>query len=68
MRLGTRDYPRVRIGIGRPPKGSSIPDYVLGPIDADAGFDAAIETAADAGIVYQVRGGEGFFRSPAKRR
>ncbi|MFW9044622.1 aminoacyl-tRNA hydrolase [Corynebacterium striatum] len=47
-RLGTRDYPRVRIGIGRPPKGSSIPDYVLGPVDADAGFDAAIETAADA--------------------
>ena len=47
-RLGTRDYLRVRIGIARPPKGSSIPDYVLGPVDAGAGFDDAIATAAEA--------------------
>src|SRR5699024_4263135 len=32
--LGTRDYLRVRIGIARPPKGASIPDYVLAPVDA----------------------------------
>ncbi|MDN8596705.1 aminoacyl-tRNA hydrolase [Corynebacterium tuberculostearicum] len=47
-RLGTRNYLRVRIGIARPPKGSSIPDYVLGPVDAGAGFDDAIATAAEA--------------------
>lgn len=47
-RLGTREYPRIRIGIARPPKGTSIPDYVLGPVDSGTGFDAAIATAADA--------------------
>lgn len=48
QQLGTRDYLRVRIGISRPPKGSNIPDYVLGPVDSGAGFDAAISTAAEA--------------------
>lgn len=46
--LGTRDYLRVRIGIARPPKGASIPDYVLAPVDAGPGFDDAIALAADA--------------------
>lgn len=44
--LGTRDYLRVRIGIARPPKGSSIPDYVLAPVNAGPGFDQAIALAA----------------------
>ena len=46
--LGTRDYLRVRIGIARPPKGASIPDYVLAPVYAGPGFDDAIALAADA--------------------
>lgn len=46
--LGTREYVRVRIGIARPPKGSSIPDYVLGPVNAGAGFDEGISLAAQA--------------------
>ena len=46
--LGTRDYLRVRIGIARPPKGASIPDYVLAPVDAGPGFDDAIALAAGA--------------------
>ncbi|NWO17953.1 MAG: aminoacyl-tRNA hydrolase [Corynebacterium sp.] len=46
--LGTRDYVRVRIGIARPPKGSSIPDYVLGPVNAGAGFDDGIALAAQS--------------------
>ena len=46
--LGTRDYLRVRIGIARPPKGASIPDYVLAPVDAGPGFDDAIALAADS--------------------
>ena len=46
--LGTRDYVRVRIGIARPPKGSSIPDYVLGPVNAGTGFDDGIALAAQS--------------------
>ena len=55
-RLGTRDYLRVRIGIARPPKGASIPDYVLGPVDAGAGFDAAIATAAESARLIVTEG------------
>lgn len=44
--LGTRDYLRVRIGVGRPERGSSIPDYVLGPVNTGPGFDDAIALAA----------------------
>ena len=45
--LGTRDYIRVRIGIGRPPKGTPVPDWVLSPVD-DEGLDEQITTAAEA--------------------
>ena len=45
--LGTRDYIRVRIGIGRPPKGMPVPEWVLSPVD-DEGLDEQIATAADA--------------------
>lgn len=45
--LGTRDYIRVRIGIGRPPKGMPVPEWVLSPVD-DEGLDEEIATAADA--------------------
>lgn len=43
--LGTRDYLRVRIGIARPPKGMSVPDYVLAPVEEQ---QPGIEVAADA--------------------
>lgn len=43
--LGTRDYVRVRIGISRPPKGMSVPDYVLAPV---AEQQPGIDVAADA--------------------
>ncbi len=54
--LGTRDYPRVRIGISRPPKGTPVPDYVLGPVDPGAGIDEAIATAAQAVRLVVTRG------------
>ena len=41
-RLGTRDYLRVRVGIGRPSKGGSIPDWVLAPVDASAALDLSL--------------------------
>lgn len=54
--LGTRDYVRVRIGIARPPKGSNIPDYVLGPVDAGPEFDTSIATAAEAARLIVSKG------------
>lgn len=54
--LGTRDYLRVRIGISRPPKGMSVPDYVLGPVEASADLDAAIDTAARAARLLVTEG------------
>ncbi|MCT1453049.1 MULTISPECIES: aminoacyl-tRNA hydrolase [unclassified Corynebacterium] len=45
--LGTREFIRVRIGIGRPPKGMPVPEWVLSPVDHE-GLDEQIATAADA--------------------
>ena len=33
--IGTRDYVRVRIGIGRPPAGVAVPDWFLGLVSCD---------------------------------
>lgn len=54
--MGTRDYLRVRIGIGRPPKGGSIPDWVLAPVDASAELDSTIATAAEAARLIVAEG------------
>lgn len=43
--LGTRDYVRVRIGIGRPPKGTAVPDWVLSDISGDEDIATAAEAA-----------------------
>lgn len=44
--LGTRDYLRVRVGIGRPPAAISVADWVLSPFDVDVTDHIAL--AADA--------------------
>jgi PTH1 family peptidyl-tRNA hydrolase len=48
-RLGTRDYTRVRVGIGRPPGRMDPADYVLAPLRPQTLEDlqAAAEQAAD---------------------
>ena len=48
--LGSRDFARLRLGIGRPPEGVEVVDYVLTPFsDAErAALDQAFELAADA--------------------
>jgi len=48
--LGTDAFPRLRVGIGRPPAGWDAADYVLSRLGADERpiFDAALDDAADA--------------------
>ena len=50
LRLGTSDFPRMRVGIGRPPPRWDTADYVLGKFDDDdqAVMEVAIKKAADA--------------------
>ena len=49
-RLGTSDFPRLRVGIGRPPPRWDTAAYVLGKFDDDerSFIDVAIGKAADA--------------------
>lgn len=51
--LGTRDYLRIRIGIGRPRTGESIPEYVLQPVDFT---DDALDRAATAATLIVTKG------------
>jgi len=48
--LGSQDFLRLRIGVGRPGRGDprSVADYVLSPFDPEDGADAIVSTAADA--------------------
>ncbi|MFN2427359.1 MAG: aminoacyl-tRNA hydrolase [Candidatus Binatia bacterium] len=48
--LGTGDFPRLRVGIGRPPEGTAVIDYVLSPFGPEQAEEAAgmILRAADA--------------------
>ena len=48
--LGTQDFLRLRIGVGRPGRGDRRPvaDYVLSPFDPDVDVEALVARAADA--------------------
>jgi peptidyl-tRNA hydrolase, PTH1 family len=48
--LGTKDFLRLRIGVGRPGRGDRRPvaDYVLSPFEADEDVDALVARSADA--------------------
>ncbi|MFD9123603.1 aminoacyl-tRNA hydrolase [Kitasatospora sp. NPDC059571] len=49
-RLGSRDHLRLRLGIGRPPKGRPVGDFVLGRFSTEeqAGLPALLDRCADA--------------------
>ena len=49
-RLGTGEYPRIRVGIGRPDHGGDVTGYVLGAFNSGerGDLDAVIERACDA--------------------
>ena len=48
--LGTRDFSRLRIGVGRPERGDPRPvaDYVLSPFPPETDVQALVERSADA--------------------
>jgi PTH1 family peptidyl-tRNA hydrolase len=48
--LGRDDFPRLRVGIGRPPAGVDPAEFVLTPFreDEDAVMQGALDRAADA--------------------
>jgi PTH1 family peptidyl-tRNA hydrolase len=56
--IGTRDFPRLRIGIGKPAAGADVVDYVLSPFTAPEGesLPGILEEAA-AGIDLYCRDG-----------
>lgn len=59
--LGTNQYTRVRMGIGRPPQGTSVIDFVLSVFEADGEqtwLSTAIDTAADAVELIVTKGND----------
>ncbi len=48
--LGSRDFPRLRIGVGRPGRGDrrSVADFVLAPFEPETDVDALVSRGADA--------------------
>jgi PTH1 family peptidyl-tRNA hydrolase len=48
--VGTQDFLRLRIGVGRPGRGDprSVADYVLSPFDAEEDAEALVSRSADA--------------------
>jgi PTH1 family peptidyl-tRNA hydrolase len=56
--LGTPDFVRIRVGIGRPPQGWDPSDYVLGKFtqDEEAQLEPVIETAAQAAVDAVTKG------------
>jgi PTH1 family peptidyl-tRNA hydrolase len=56
--LGTQDFPRMRIGVGRPPGRSGAADYVLkdfSPSEIEF-LPAILDRAVDAIFVYTSQG------------
>ena len=56
--LDTEDFPRLRIGIGRPPEGWTVTDYVLGKFanSEQEAIDAATTRAAYGAIDWATKG------------
>lgn len=56
--LGTREFARVRVGIGRPPEGEAVRDYVLKRFTPDErpAMADGVERAADAAETWLTEG------------
>ena len=60
QKLGTKSYPRLRLGVDPPPPRHPAKDYVLGKFTADQreAVDAAVKRAAAAAVVWADKGVE----------
>lgn len=58
QRLGTQEFLRLRLGVGRPGRGDPRPvaDYVLSPFDPEDDVDALVSRGADAVEVLATEG------------
>ena len=58
LRLGTLDYPRLRVGVGRGDQNRELADHVLSRFDKEEipGIEAAIARAADAAETFVTDG------------
>jgi PTH1 family peptidyl-tRNA hydrolase len=56
--LGTQEFDRIRVGIGRPEADGSVTDYVLDPFDDEqrARLDDVVREAADAALTTVTAG------------
>ncbi|MCC2668217.1 MAG: peptidyl-tRNA hydrolase [Armatimonadetes bacterium] len=56
--LGTEEFPRIRVGIGRPPRGVTVVDHVLSPFapEETEALQDAINRAAEAAEVVVTEG------------
>jgi peptidyl-tRNA hydrolase, PTH1 family len=56
--LGTQEFLRLRIGVGRPGRGDRRPvaDWLLSPFSPETGVDALVERAADAAVAVATEG------------
>ena len=56
--LGSQDFPRLRIGVGRPGKGDrrSVADFVLSPFSPETDVDGLVARSADAVEVLLAEG------------
>ncbi len=56
--LGSGDFPRIRLGVGRPPAEMDAADYVLGKISAQekAVTEEVLNTAVDAAVIILTHG------------
>ena len=63
--LGSRDFLRLRIGVGRPGRGDrrSVSDYVLAPFDVEEDVDELVSRSADA---VELMAREGLERTQAR--
>ena len=56
--IGSSDFPRLRIGIGRPPSSADEVEYVLGPMSPEdrENVDAAVRRASEAVVCLFAEG------------